>query len=65
MSFRNTGVMCMVAVPDYNREEGFKSVDLGNYFTDPNGDRCLVTSVELASRYSRYVNVPIYTRRSL
>ena len=55
--------MCLIAVPDANREDGFKYVDLGNYFTDSDGNKCLVTSPDLAAKYSKYVKVPIYIHR--
>jgi hypothetical protein len=60
--FRNTGVICMVEVPDANRKEGFRNVDLGNYFTAPDGTQCLITSVEFAKTYKDKINVPIYIR---
>jgi hypothetical protein len=63
MTFKITDAMCLIAVPDANREDGFKYVDLGNYFTDSKGNKCLVTSPELAAKYSTYVKVPIYTHR--
>jgi hypothetical protein len=62
MTFKNTGTMCMITVPDANRKEGFKHVDLGNYFTDTNGNKCLVTTKENATKYSIQINVPIYVR---
>jgi len=62
MTFKNTGVICMVEVPDANRKEGFRNVDLGNYFTAPDGTQCLITSVENARAYKDKVNVPIYIR---
>ena len=62
MTFKNTGVICMIEVPDANREEGFKNVDLGNYFTAPDGTRCLITSIENARAYKDKVSVPIYIR---
>jgi len=62
MTFKNTGTMCMITVPDANREEGFKHVDLGNYFTDTDGNKCLVTTKENATKYGSQINVPIYVR---
>jgi hypothetical protein len=61
--FRITEQMCLIAVPDENREEGFKYVDLGNYYKDSKGDKCLVTSKELARKYSKFIKVPIYTHK--
>ena len=60
MTFKNTGVICMISVPDANREEGFKYVDLGNYFADVNGNKCLVTTKENAIQYGNQITVPIY-----
>lgn len=62
MEFKNTGVMCMIEVPDAKSEEGIKHVDLGNYFTAPDGTTCLITSVKNAMAYKDKVNVPIYIR---
>ena len=42
---------------------GERSIDMGNYFTDENGARCLITSRELAEKYSQLVGCPIYVRR--
>lgn len=62
MTFKNTGVICMIQVPDANREDGIRFVDVGNYFIDPSGKRCVVTSVENARAYKEKINVPIYVR---
>jgi len=59
MTYKNTGVMCMVTVKDVNRKDGIKSVDLGNYFTDDKGKKFLFTSLENAKKYWKLVNVPI------
>jgi len=61
-TFKNTGVMCMIEVADTSREEGFRCVDLGNYFTAPDGTQCLITSIENARAYKDKISVPIYTR---
>ena len=60
MTFKNTGVICMIEVRDANRKEGFRHVDLGNYFTAPDGSKCLITSIENARAYKDKINVPIY-----
>lgn len=60
--FLNTYQMCIVFVPDQNREEGFKCVDLGNFFKDEMGKKVLITSRELAEKYSKLVDVPIFIR---
>jgi len=52
-------------VPDANREDGFKYVDLGNYYVDDNNRKCLVTTAELADKYFWYVKVPIYIRKKI
>ena len=59
MTYRNTGEMCLITVADPNREEGFRNIDLGNYFTNDQGDKFLLTSHENAKKYSEQVNVPI------
>jgi hypothetical protein len=61
MSLKNTGAMCMVTVPDANNADGFKLVDLGNYF-ELDGKRVLVTSKENAMKYGKQIDVPIYIR---
>ena len=63
MTFRLTEQMCLITVPDANREEGFKHVDLGN--VDDNNRKCLVTTAELADKYFWYVKVPIYIRKKI
>ena len=62
MTFKNTGVICMIEMPDANREDGFRYVDIGNYFTAPDGTKCLITSVENARAYKDKIEVPIYIR---
>jgi hypothetical protein len=57
MNFTNTGVMCVVFVNN-------KFIDLGNYFTAPNGDNCLITTTDNAKQYSHLVNVPVYIRKA-
>ena len=62
MSLKNTGAICMVTVSDANNADGFKLVDLGNYF-ELDGKRVLVTSQENALKYGKQIDVPIYIRR--
>ena len=50
---KNTGVMCMVFVGD-------KAIDMGNYYTDKDGKRCLITRKDLAQKYGFLVDCPIY-----
>jgi len=59
MTLNNTGVVCMVSIADTNAKEGFRLVDLGNYF-ELNGKRVLVTSQENAIKYGGQVDAPIY-----
>jgi hypothetical protein len=61
--FRITEQICLIRVPDENRKEGFRFIDLGNYFTDSAGRKCLVTSQKLAKKYSDFVNVPVYIQK--
>ena len=63
MTFKNTGVICVISIPDANSKDGFRNIDLGNYFTAPDGTRCLITSVENARAYKHKIDVPIYTRK--
>lgn len=60
---KNTGEMCMVNVADANREEGFKMVDLGNYFI-LDGRKVLLTTLQNAKAYGHLVDVDIYIRKS-
>lgn len=57
----NTGEICLVSIPADN-EDGFRSIDLGNYF-DHEGQRVLVTTRRLAEQYGHLVDVPVYCRR--
>lgn len=61
---KNTGVMCMVAVNDNSREEGFRFVDVGNLFTTDSGERVLLTSDDLAEKYSHLIDYKIYARKN-
>jgi hypothetical protein len=49
--------MCVVFVNN-------KFIDLGNYFTAPNGDNCLITTIDNAKQYSHLVDVPVYIRKA-
>jgi hypothetical protein len=44
---------------------GERNIDMGNYFTDDNGARCLITSRELAKKYSQLVSCTVYVRRPI
>lgn len=61
MTLKNTGVMCLITVPDANREGGFKHIDVGNYY-EHNGTRCVVTTKEIATQYAHKIDVPVYIR---
>ncbi len=43
IGFKDTGVMCVVH--DISQD---RFIDLGNYYTEPTGSRCLITSKQLA-----------------
>lgn len=60
--FINTGAMCMVHV---NENGVDRVIDLGNYYCDKKGERVLITSVNLAELYARFVNVPVYVFRGV
>jgi len=62
MTFVNTGVLCMITVPDANRLEGFKQIDLGNYYMKDN-KKCLITNIEYATKYGKQIDVPIYVMK--
>lgn len=57
---KNTGAICLVHIFDPTREDGVRSVDIGNYWLDENGQRCVITSLELAKRYAHLVDVDVY-----
>lgn len=59
---KNTGEMCVVTVPDANRKEGFRWVDLGNYYLTDKGEKVLITSLDLAQRYCSFVSCRIYVK---
>jgi hypothetical protein len=61
MTLKNTGVMCLITVPDANRKDGFKHIDVGNYYEN-NGTRCVVTTKEIAIQYAHKIDVPVYVR---
>lgn len=59
----NTGEICMITICNDNREDGQQWVDMGNYFEDEQGQKCLITSKEKARKYGHLVNVPIYVKK--
>lgn len=62
-SFSRCGI-CLIEVKDQNREEGFRFVDVGDYYQDCNGNRIVITSKELAKKYHHLLEEPIYTLKS-
>jgi len=56
---KNTGTMCMIAVHNPNNEDGMELVDLGNYFIDDNGKKCVMLTETQAKKYSHLVDVPV------
>lgn len=64
INFKNTGVMCMLSVPDSSSESGFKHIDIGNYFISPDGTKCVITSIENARKYQHKIGAPIYVEKS-
>jgi hypothetical protein len=61
---KNTGAMCMVEVPDSSREEGFRLIDMGNYYADGKGENYLITSLDLAKKYGHLVKEKVYTPKA-
>jgi len=59
----STGEICMVTVQDDSREDGLRHIDLGTYFLDASGRRCLVTTADLARQYSNMIDVPVYVQK--
>ena len=50
----------MVEAPDSSREEGFRLVDVGNYYADGKDEKFLITSFELAKKYGHLVKEKVY-----
>lgn len=61
----NTGEMCMIMVEEPNRLEGFRFVDIGNYYKDKDGNKCVILSKEDAIKYNSYIDVPIYVKKEI
>jgi len=59
---KNTGVMCMITVNDANREDGIKHIDIGNYYIDEQGEKCVITTKDIANKYSELIDCKIYTK---
>lgn len=57
----NTGIICRVTDP--NSPDGIKHIDLGNYFIDTDGSKCVITSEEYAEKYGHLIGVQIYVPR--
>lgn len=62
--FTNTNEICFIKVKCPNREEGFKMVDLGNYFKNEKGEKVLITTLEKAKRFGHLVDVDIYIHKN-
>ena len=61
-NFISTGVMCMITVNDPNSMDGIRQVDVGNYYTK-DGENCVITDIETARKYHKYIKVPIYVTK--
>lgn len=59
----NTGEMCMISVVDENREDGFRMVDIGNYFQKSDGTKVVITSGIKAEKYGHLIDADIYVRK--
>lgn len=57
---KNTGIMCMISVHDPNSTSGVRFVDLGNYYIDKHGKKCVILTKEYANRYAHLLDVPVY-----
>ena len=60
---KRTGVMCMITVPDMNREDGIRYVDLGNFYELADGSKCVLLSLADAKKYHKLIDFPIYIRK--
>ena len=63
--FVNTGEICTVFPGDDSKEEGFRCVDVGNFYKNAKGERVVVTDIEKAKKYSGLIDVPVYIRRAI
>ena len=61
-TLKNKG-LCLIQVPNYNREESYANIDIGNYYEDSLGNLFVVTTTELAKKYHNYIDVPILIRK--
>ena len=50
---------------DDSKEEGFRCVDVGNFYKNAKGERVVVTDIEKAKKYSGLIDVPVYIRRAI
>ena len=60
MMYKNTGVMCMVTYHDPNREDSFAMKDIGNYYEDGKGNKCVFTSERIKKEFGKLADVPVY-----
>lgn len=57
---RKAAGICMIALP---YEDTLRFVDIGNYYIDEQGKRCVVTTKNLAEKYAHLCDVPVYVRK--
>jgi hypothetical protein len=55
--------MCLVEVPNPNKEEGCSMIDIGSYYKRPNEEIVVVCTEEKARKYHKYINVPILVKK--
>jgi len=63
MKVKDTGEMCLINVFDPNREDEIRYVDLGNYYIDDNGDRCIIITEDKANKYKELIPANIYLHK--
>ena len=61
----NTGIMCLITIPDPNRKDEIKYCDIGNYYLDKNGEKCVITTKEVAQQYHAYIPCTIYIKMEI
>lgn len=56
--FKNTGTMCLLEVQDMNNEDGFRVVDVGNWFKcQQTNEKYVLMSVKNAKKYYEHPDV--------
>ena len=61
-NMKDTGVMCLITINDENEKDGIRHIDIGNYFLDEKGNKCVITTYELARKYHNLIDCDIYIR---